>query len=252
MGLTLIASPQRSPSSGLNSLQTPSNRAGGSCFEVTQRRRVLLGFCAYPTQAVSLDASGMASINVPTPITVTINLLCCCLVVLISPHTYTDCISNLTTPPSFSLGETLTSSGSFHSTSGNCNPLLCLPMKTNLVGDSGQKEEASKEKETCGMESLNRQGNMDSNREDGRASLILTLTLSNVRKTELSKAAKVFEMFETQIHHFETRRAKKTKNSADDLDIFVECEVRSADVAVIITSLRRVAEDVKTIREEEG
>lgn len=99
MGVTLIASPQRSPSSGLNSLQTPSNRAGGSCFEVTQRRRVLLGFCAYPTQAVSLDVSGMASINVPTPITVTTNLLCCCVVVLISPRTYTDCISSLTTPP---------------------------------------------------------------------------------------------------------------------------------------------------------
>ncbi|OPJ80530.1 hypothetical protein AV530_010828 [Patagioenas fasciata monilis] len=156
-------------------------------------------------------------------------------------------------------------------------------MKTNLVGDSGQKEEASKEKEMCGMESLNRQGNTDSNREDGRTSLILTLTLSNVRKTELSKAAKVFEisfsrfldtvevyldlpglsvfgeassyehllqMFETQIHHFETRQAKKPKNSTDDLDIFVECEVPSADVAVIITSLRRVAEDVKTNREE--
>lgn len=97
-------------------------------------------------------------------------------------------------PLAISLGETLTSSGSFHSISGNCNPLLCLPMKTNLVGDSGQREEASKEKEMCGMESLNRQGNMDSNREDGRATLILTLTLSNVRKTELSKAAKVFEV----------------------------------------------------------
>ena len=67
-------------------------------------------------------------------------------------------------------------------------------MKTDLVGISGQKEEASKEKETLGIESLNRRGSLVCNREDGRATLILTLTLCNVRKTELSKAAKVFEV----------------------------------------------------------
>lgn len=75
MGLRLIASPQRSPSPGLNGLQTPSNRAGEPCFEVTQRRRVTLGSCAYPTQAVSLDVSGMVNINVPTPKTVATSLL---------------------------------------------------------------------------------------------------------------------------------------------------------------------------------
>ncbi|NWV38975.1 TY3H monooxygenase, partial [Grantiella picta] len=85
---------------------------------------------------------------------------------------------------------------------------------------------------------------------EGRATLILTLTLYNVRKTELSKAAKVFEMFETQINHFETRRAKTPKNSAEELDIFVECEVHSADVGNLVISLKRVAEDVKTSRED--
>ncbi|XP_027523359.1 tyrosine 3-monooxygenase-like [Corapipo altera] len=123
-------------------------------------------------------------------------------------------------------------------------------MKTDLVGISGLKEEAVKEKEMCGIESLNDQGSLDSNREDDRPTLILTFTLCNVRKIELSKAAKVFEMFETQIYHFETRRAKKPKKSADDLDIFIECEVQSADVSILITSLKRVAEDVKTSRED--
>ncbi|NWH52775.1 TY3H monooxygenase, partial [Fregata magnificens] len=85
---------------------------------------------------------------------------------------------------------------------------------------------------------------------DGRATHILTLTLCNVRKIELSKAAKAFEMYETQIHHFETRRAKKATNSDDDLDIFVECEVHSADVSILISSLKRLAEDVKTSRED--
>lgn len=59
-------------------------------------------------------------------------------------------------------------------------------------------------------------------------------------------------MFETQIYHFETRQDKKPKNSVDDLDIFVECEVHSADVAVLVTSLKRVAKDVETSREDKG
>uniref|UniRef100_A0A8B9C5K2 Biopterin-dependent aromatic amino acid hydroxylase family profile domain-containing protein n=1 Tax=Anser brachyrhynchus TaxID=132585 RepID=A0A8B9C5K2_9AVES len=123
-------------------------------------------------------------------------------------------------------------------------------MKTDFGVISGQREEASKEKVMHSIQSLNRQGSLDSNKEDGGATLILTLTLCNVRKTEFSRAAKVFEMFETQIHHFETRQAKKPKNSADDLDIFVECEVHSADVNIIISSLKRAAEDVKTGRED--
>lgn len=67
-------------------------------------------------------------------------------------------------------------------------------MKTDLVRMSGSKEEANKEKEMCGTEPLNSQGSLGSNREDDRASLILTVTLYNVRKIELSKAAKVFEV----------------------------------------------------------
>lgn len=62
----------------------------------------------------------------------------------------------------------------------------------------------------------------------------------------------LLQMFETQIHHFETRQAKKPKNSADDFDIFVECEVHNADVSILITCLKRVAEDVKISREDKG
>lgn len=62
----------------------------------------------------------------------------------------------------------------------------------------------------------------------------------------------LLQMFETEIHHFETRRARKSKNSDGDLDVFVECEIRSADISILITSLKRVAEDVKTSREDKG
>lgn len=84
MGFSLIASPQRSSSPELNSFQTLSNRAEGLHFEVAQRRKVVLGSCAYPTHMVSLDVSGVASINVPTPNTVATSLLHCCLAAPIS------------------------------------------------------------------------------------------------------------------------------------------------------------------------
>lgn len=67
-------------------------------------------------------------------------------------------------------------------------------MKTDFGVISGQREEASKDKVMHSIQSLNRQGSLDSNKEDGGATLILTLTLCNVRKTEFSRAAKVFEV----------------------------------------------------------
>lgn len=106
-----------------------------------------------------------------------------------APHPQLHSISSPTSSP----GHCSPTSGSFHSTSGYWDLLPYFPVKTDLVGISGPKEEANKEKEMCGTESLNRQGSLDS-REDERAPLILSFTLYNVRKTELSKAAEVFEV----------------------------------------------------------
>uniref|UniRef100_A0A8C5UH09 Biopterin-dependent aromatic amino acid hydroxylase family profile domain-containing protein n=1 Tax=Malurus cyaneus samueli TaxID=2593467 RepID=A0A8C5UH09_9PASS len=159
-------------------------------------------------------------------------------------------ISTYTASPGPPAAISLTPSGSSPSASSHCQNLPSLPLKSDLVGISGPKEEAGKEKEMCGTETPNSQGSLDSNREDERAAPTLSLILCNVRKVELSKAVKAFEMLETQIHHFETRRAKKPQNSADDLDIFIECGVHSADVGILITSLKRVAKEVKTSRKD--
>uniref|UniRef100_A0A8C3R7N4 Biopterin-dependent aromatic amino acid hydroxylase family profile domain-containing protein n=1 Tax=Cyanoderma ruficeps TaxID=181631 RepID=A0A8C3R7N4_9PASS len=93
-----------------------------------------------------------------------------------------------------------------------------LPMKTDLVGMSGPKEETYLDFQS--LEKLHRMNTW------------------------------LLQMFETQVYHFETRRAKTPKNSVDDLDIFVGCEVHSADVGILITSLKKVAKDVKTSRED--
>uniref|UniRef100_A0A8C7EGQ9 Biopterin-dependent aromatic amino acid hydroxylase family profile domain-containing protein n=1 Tax=Nothoprocta perdicaria TaxID=30464 RepID=A0A8C7EGQ9_NOTPE len=81
-------------------------------------------------------------------------------------------------------------------------------------------------------------------------------TLLRVLEQSLEKLHHIniwlLQTFETQIYQLETRQAKKPKNSADDLDIFLECEVHRADVNILITSLKRIAEDVKTSREAKG
>lgn len=148
-----------------------------------------MGSCAQPTRVTALDVSGMANINVPTPSTQHPDCAPASGSFELTTHRHTA-----SPVPPILLAIAPTPSGGFHSTSGYRNPLPYLPIKTDLVGMSGPKEEANKEKEMCGIESLNSQGSLDSNREDDRASLILTLTLCNVRKIELCKAAKVFEV----------------------------------------------------------
>lgn len=63
----------------------------------------------------------------------------------------------------------------------------------------------------------------------------------------------ILQKFEAKIHHLESRAAKTNKNMADDdLDFFVKCEVLSSEVSSLVNSLKRVAENVKTHREEKG
>ncbi|TFK04741.1 ATPase family AAA domain-containing protein 5 [Platysternon megacephalum] len=125
-------------------------------------------------------------------------------------------------------------------------------MKTDAAGAPGRRASLQKdaEKETPATEPLGQGEGLVWEEEEGRATLILTFTLRNARKAGLSKTAKVFETFEAGIHHLETRQAKKSKNTTDDLEFFVKCEVHNSDVSVLINSLKKVAEDVKTIREE--
>uniref|UniRef100_A0A452GQN4 Biopterin-dependent aromatic amino acid hydroxylase family profile domain-containing protein n=1 Tax=Gopherus agassizii TaxID=38772 RepID=A0A452GQN4_9SAUR len=125
-------------------------------------------------------------------------------------------------------------------------------MKTDAAGTPDRRASLQEdaEKDAPATEPLGKGEGLVWEEEEGRATLILTFTLRNARKAGLSKTAKVFETFEAGIHHFETRQAKKCKNTTDDLEFFVKCEVHNSDVSVLINSLKKVAEDVKTIREE--
>ncbi|XP_024429939.1 tyrosine 3-monooxygenase [Desmodus rotundus] len=80
---------------------------------------------------------------------------------------------------------------------------------------------------------------------DGKAQLSLLFTLRAAKPTPLSRALKVFETFEAQILHLETRPAPRPRAGAPHLEYFVRCEVPGADLPALLSSVRRVAEDVR-------
>ncbi|XP_032496431.1 tyrosine 3-monooxygenase isoform X2 [Phocoena sinus] len=79
----------------------------------------------------------------------------------------------------------------------------------------------------------------------GKAALNLLFTLRATKPPALSRAVKVFETFEAQIYHLETRPAQKPQAGGPHLEYFVRCEVPSAALPTLLSSLRRVAEDVR-------
>lgn len=57
------------------------------------------------------------------------------------------------------------------------------------------------------------------------------------------------QTFEAKMHHLETRVSRKPKDSSQDLDYFVRCEVHLSDVNTLVSSLKRIADDVRTTKE---
>ncbi|XP_038852395.1 tyrosine 3-monooxygenase-like isoform X2 [Salvelinus namaycush] len=59
------------------------------------------------------------------------------------------------------------------------------------------------------------------------------------------------QTFEAKLLHIESRPGRKSKNSGcGDLEFFMRCEVHISDTDTFINSLKRVADDVRTIPEE--
>lgn len=56
--------------------------------------------------------------------------------------------------------------------------------------------------------------------------------------------------FEAKIHHLETRLSRKAREGIAELEYFVRCEVHSSDLNTFISSIKRVAEDVRTTKED--
>ncbi|KAL2093524.1 hypothetical protein ACEWY4_010836 [Coilia grayii] len=85
--------------------------------------------------------------------------------------------------------------------------------------------------------------------DDGKALLNLFFTLRRSKSPTLSRALKVFETFEAKIHHLESRPSRKPRDGLEDLEYFVQCEVHLSDVSTLVSSIKRLAEDVRTTKE---
>uniref|UniRef100_A0A8D2DBJ3 Tyrosine hydroxylase n=1 Tax=Sciurus vulgaris TaxID=55149 RepID=A0A8D2DBJ3_SCIVU len=86
--------------------------------------------------------------------------------------------------------------------------------------------------------------------KDGRALLSLLFSLKGSKPCSLSRAVKVFETFEAKIHHLETRPAQRPRAGGPHLDYFVRFEVPSGDLAALLSSVRRVSDDVRSAGED--
>ncbi|XP_056131742.1 tyrosine hydroxylase 2 [Lampris incognitus] len=85
---------------------------------------------------------------------------------------------------------------------------------------------------------------------DGRVTWNFLFSLGNGRDAGLFKTGKMFETLEAKLLHIESRPGKKTKNDTTGLEFFMKCELHCSDLDVFINSLKRVADDVRTIPEE--
>lgn len=57
------------------------------------------------------------------------------------------------------------------------------------------------------------------------------------------------QTFEAKINHLETRPSRKPRDGLEDLEYFVQCEVHLSDVSTLVSSIKRIAEDVRTTKE---
>ncbi|KAF7229364.1 tyrosine hydroxylase 2 [Nothobranchius furzeri] len=86
--------------------------------------------------------------------------------------------------------------------------------------------------------------------KDGRVTINVLFALSNEKNSGFFQTGKIFETFEAKLLHIESRMRKKSKDDLPELEFFMRCEVQRADLDVFISSLKRVAGDVRSMPEE--
>ncbi|XP_029969726.1 tyrosine hydroxylase 2 [Salarias fasciatus] len=88
--------------------------------------------------------------------------------------------------------------------------------------------------------------------KDGRVTVNILFALSSEKNAGFFKTGKIFETFEAKLLHVESRVGRKSKNCpSSDLEFFMRCELHCSDLDVFINSLKRVADDVRCVQEEQ-
>ncbi|KAI5626880.1 tyrosine 3-monooxygenase [Silurus asotus] len=119
--------------------------------------------------------------------------------------------------------------------------------RQSLIEDARKQREAAEA--AAAAEAAEANEHIVFEEDDGKALLNLFFTLRGSKTPALSRTLKVFETFEAKMHHLETRVSRKPKDGLQDLEYFVRCEVHLSDVNTLVSSLRRIADDVRTTKE---
>ncbi|XP_028589564.2 tyrosine 3-monooxygenase [Podarcis muralis] len=122
--------------------------------------------------------------------------------------------------------------------------------RQSLIEDARKEREAAAAAAAAASEAAESTETIVFEEKDGMAMLNLLFTLKGAKTSLPSRALKVFETFEAKIHHLETRHSKKLREGSVDLEYFVRCELHSSDLSTLISSLKRVSEDVRSTKED--
>ncbi|CAI5763257.1 tyrosine 3-monooxygenase [Podarcis lilfordi] len=122
--------------------------------------------------------------------------------------------------------------------------------RQSLIEDARKEREAAAAAAAAASEAAESTETIVFEEKDGMAMLNLLFTLKGAKTSLPSRALKVFETFEAKIHHLETRHSKKPREGSVDLEYFVRCELHSSDLSTLISSLKRVSEDVRSTKED--
>ncbi|XP_063294562.1 tyrosine 3-monooxygenase isoform X1 [Pelobates fuscus] len=121
-----------------------------------------------------------------------------------------------------------------------------LGRRQSLIDDARKEREAA----AAAAESSECTDTLVFEEKDGKAIINLLFSIKGNKPSMLSRTLKVFETFEAKIQHLETRPAKKASGATADLEYFVRCEVHRSDLNTLMSSIRRVSEDVRSTRED--
>ncbi|XP_075423029.1 tyrosine 3-monooxygenase [Ascaphus truei] len=111
-------------------------------------------------------------------------------------------------------------------------------------------EDARKDREAAAAEAADCTESLVFEEKDGKATVNLLFSLKGNKPSSLSRTLKVFETFEAKIQHLETRPGRMAPGPPPDLEYFVRCEVHRSDLSTLVSSIRRVSEDVRSTRED--
>uniref|UniRef100_A0AAY4CIZ9 Tyrosine 3-monooxygenase n=1 Tax=Denticeps clupeoides TaxID=299321 RepID=A0AAY4CIZ9_9TELE len=126
-----------------------------------------------------------------------------------------------------------------------CQSPRFVGRRQSLIEDARKEREAA----AAAAEAAEASEQIVFEEDDGRALLSLFFRLRSSKSPALSRAFKVFETFEAKLHHLESRPSRNPKDGLEGLEYFVQCELHLSDVSTLVSSIKRIAEEVRTTKE---